>query len=106
MTLPETPLVRTPPVRSLLVLDDHAFRPLPFPASGYRATRVTDWDALLLAVRRTPPSTAVLVAPFSASSGAPHPRLRELLTAAPLVPVLAAVDLGSSGAAGVETILS
>jgi hypothetical protein len=105
MTLREPPSLRTPSARSLLVLDDTAFHPLPFPAEGYRATRVLGWDALHTAVRRAPPSTAVLVAPFSASSGAPDPRLRELLSAAPLLPVLVAVNLAASDPADVRVLL-
>lgn len=97
--------MRAPSVRTLLVLDDATFHPLPFPAEGYRATRVVGWDALRAAVRRAPPSTAVLVAPFSASSGAPDPRLQELLSAAPLLPVLVAVDLGASDPADVRALL-
>lgn len=105
MTLREPPSLEAPPARRLLVLDDTAFHPLPFPAAGYRATRVLDWDALHAAVRRAPPSTAILVAPFSASSGAPDPKLRELLSAAPLLPVLVAVDLAASDPADVGVLL-
>lgn len=105
MTLREPPSLGTPPARRLLVLDDTAFHPLPFPAAGYRATRVLDWEALHAAVRRAPPSTAILVAPFSASSGAPDPRLRQLIAAAPLLPVLVAVDLAASDPADIQVLL-
>ncbi|HET7229010.1 MAG TPA: hypothetical protein VFJ16_03375 [Longimicrobium sp.] len=105
MTLPEAPPIRAHPVRTLLVLDHPAFNPLPFPAEGYRAIRVTGLDALLAAVRRAPPSTAVLVAPFGSAGGEPDPALQVLLASAPLLPVVAAADLASCAPAGVETLL-
>ncbi|HYH80575.1 MAG TPA: hypothetical protein VEX86_12285 [Longimicrobium sp.] len=105
MTLPETPPARAHPVRALLVLDHPGFHPLPFPAEGYRATRVSSLDALLAAVRRAPPSTAVLVAPFGDPAGGPDPALEVLLASAPLLPVVAAADLGACAAAGVEMVL-
>ena len=105
MTPRLTPPSRDDRVRALLVLDDSAFYPLPFPAQGYRATRVSGWDALLAAVRRAPPSSAVLVSPLSASSGSPDPRLGELLSAAPLLPVVAAADLASCAAGDIEALL-
>jgi hypothetical protein len=67
--------------------------------------RVPSWDALLSAVRRTPPSTAVLVAPFREPAGDPDPGLHDLLSSAPLLPVVAAIDLGSRASVEVEAVL-
>jgi AraC-like DNA-binding protein len=69
------------------------------------ATHVAGWDALLAAVRRAPPSTAVLVEPFGGDASDPDPRLQLLLASAPLLPVVAAADLGSCIVPGARAVL-
>ena len=106
MTLRVTGRTFSRPGRALLVLDDSRFHPLPNPGAGYQTARVRDSNALLSAVRRAPPSTAVLIAPFEDHSGALDPRLRDLLLAAPQLPVLAAADLRGSPVVGLRQILA
>lgn len=108
MTVPVTQLRsghRAHPLRTLLILESPALDPLPFPAEGYSAVRIAGWERLLAAVRREPPSTAVLVAPFRPPARDPDPALRELMAAAPLLPVLVCLDFERCSPEGAETVL-
>jgi hypothetical protein len=105
MTLRGEPSVRSRSVRPVIVMDSPLLHLRSLTSGGYRATRVFGWDALLASVRRCPPATIVVVELLHDAAGATDPRVQELLSAAPLIPVVAAVDLGSATASGLRTLL-
>jgi AraC-like DNA-binding protein len=71
---------------------------------GEYHVRVLDWAALTAAARQAPPSAAVLVDGFTSREPEPDPRLKDLLEAAPSLPVLVAFDLASAQAPGVRLL--
>jgi methylphosphotriester-DNA--protein-cysteine methyltransferase len=71
----------------------------------YQVRTYRNWEALIEAAPREAPSTAVLVDAFADNTLAPDPALRELLRVAPLLPVLASVDLSSACPEAVRTVL-
>lgn len=98
--MPEaTPIVRR---RALI----HADLGLPFAemASPY-AAEVLGWDELRSAMRNAAPSSVVVVRPFTDDSAVPDPRVRDLVAAAPLVPVVALVPFRVSYTQGARILL-
>jgi AraC-like DNA-binding protein len=71
---------------------------------GEYHVQVLDWVALTAAARQAPPSAAVLVDGFTSREPEPDPRLRDLLKAAPSLPVLVAFDLAAAQARGVRLL--
>jgi AraC-like DNA-binding protein len=71
---------------------------------GEYRVQVLEWASLITAARQAPPSAAVLVDGFTSREPEPHPRLKELLQAAPSLPVLVAFDLASAQAPGVRLL--
>ena len=89
--------------RTLLLLASPALRPFTFMGGEYHV-RVLDWAALTAAARQARPSAAVLVDGFTSREPEPDPRLKDLLKAAPSLPVLVAFDLASAQARGVRLL--
>jgi AraC-like DNA-binding protein len=89
--------------RTLLLLDSPALRPFTFMGGEYRA-QVLDWAALIPAARCALPSAAVLVDGFTSREPEPDPRLKDLLKAAPSLPVLVGFDLATARAPGVRLL--
>ncbi|HET7231137.1 MAG TPA: helix-turn-helix domain-containing protein [Longimicrobium sp.] len=87
--------------RRALVLDCAELRSigtLPAPYTGV----VTGWDEMIRTVPHEPPSTVAIIHPLR--DGSPDPRVRELIAAAPLVPVLAVIPFQPEHADGMKTL--
>lgn len=98
--VPPLGLAEHPP-RSLLVLDP-GFPGRVESLDGYDNQRVAGWQELLERARSAPPSAVVLV---RARGDAETAELRELIRAAPSVPVVASVGLRHTSAAEVRALL-
>lgn len=107
MSIPDPPntVYRAHPPRTLLLLESQPLGFLLSQDAPYQARTYPSWEALTEAARREAPSTAVLVNPFADDTLTPDPSLRELLRVAPLLPVLAWIDLGSSCVEGIRSVL-
>jgi AraC-like DNA-binding protein len=62
-------------------------------------------EDLLHAVRSAPPSTVVLVNPFTGDAPVPDPWVQDLAAAAPLVPIVARVPFRPTHMAGITALL-
>ncbi|HEU4560033.1 MAG TPA: hypothetical protein VFS20_19440, partial [Longimicrobium sp.] len=81
--------------RRALVLDAPALGPLStLPAPYHRI--VLDWGEMIAAVRQEPPSSVAIIDPVAGDSL--DPRVRELVAAAALVPVLAVIPFDAAHA--------
>jgi hypothetical protein len=87
--------------RRALVLDCPDLMPLRALQPPYDPV-VMSWEKMIEGVSNEPPSTVAVVSAFV--DGAPHPRVRRLIAAAALVPVVAVVPIDAAHAAGMQTL--
>lgn len=89
--------------RRAFVLDCPELRAISTMAPPYQCIAVS-WEELMAAVPHEPPSTVAVV--HAVSGGAPDPRVRDLVAAAGLVPVVPVVPLDAANAAAIQTLFA